>query len=246
MKRLLLFIIISHMAMPLMAQYTTDDSIPQVIKTSVGVDYIMSEDGEFISRIDWMNQYGGKAFRDYWGANITFDEADHIKIGADTLWNYKQTVARGSNNTYYWSRVIRTAQSTDNLLREALSRLNDVTVADNTISGQVEGVFMATRDNKIWSLEGWDYKATVMFIFRDGRYKIIVQNILVTPIIDEISVRGNWLSATKDLSDTPIELVLEYDDLNPRKFTQMVEDIDYSFYSKLCIKDTVTDIENDW
>lgn len=215
---------------------------PEVIKCAKSqFDYILTEDGDWVMKRDWIAAYGAKTFRKNWGTSISFEEADHIKIDSDTLWNYKESVKLDERGSYYWSRVIHTRINQDDLIDYAVHNLDNHIVNNNKVRGKKEGVFTTTRDNKLWTINLWKYNALVEYTFKEGKYRIIAYDIVITPIINYIFSGGMGTV----IENIPIEETLA--DCDYYKFVQLVEDIDYTFYKHLLL-DSITFFEDneDW
>ena len=78
-----------------------------------------------------------------------------------------------------WSRVLESNLSIEDLKREAISNMDNVTYEDDiSISGVIIGrEFIPDHNSKYYGMGADIWSANVTYEFRDGRYKVTLSNI---------------------------------------------------------------------
>ena len=148
----------------------------EILLTQNGTVLYSDTDGDWLTREGWNEKYGRKDFRKHFPHPYYYDHVvERGYIRTYFLKTFKPVVGGDME----WSRVLESNLSIEDLKREAISNMDNVTYEDDiSISGVIIGrEFIPDHNSKYYGMGADIWSANVTYEFRDGRYKVTLSNI---------------------------------------------------------------------
>lgn len=193
--------------------------------------------GEWLTENEWVEMYGRRAFRDTYPFKTDYS---HIKEHYCIRWNYKDALSLSSTNTLYWSRIFTTDASIDALMEIAASKFENAKIYDNKVIGYLADknfqdfrIGICTLNNAIW-------QAKITYEFKEGRYKVTVENI-------QYKFTVIYTGTFSEVPHYDSLYTLLYDTMGTKRvwYDPFINSIDYTFCNELYLS-TPSDEDIDW
>ena len=148
----------------------------EIMLTIKGNVLYSDANGDWLTREGWNEKYGRKDFRKHFPHPYYYD---HVVERGYIRTYFLETFKTVVGGDMEWSRVLESNLSIEDLKREAISNMDNVTYEDDiSISGVIIGrEFIPDHNSKYYGMGADIWSANVTYEFRDGRYKVTLSNI---------------------------------------------------------------------
>lgn len=151
----------------------------EIMLTIKGNVLYSDANGDWLTREGWNEKYGRKDFRKHFPHPYYYD---HVVERGYIRTYFLETFKTVVGGDMEWSRVLESNLSIEDLKREAISNMDNVTYEDDiSISGViVDREFILDHNDRYYGMGADVWSANVTYEFRDGRYKVTLSNIKCT------------------------------------------------------------------
>ena len=151
----------------------------EIMLTIKGNVLYSEANGDWLTREGWNEKYGRKDFRKHFPHPYYYD---HVVERGYIRTYFCKTFKTVIGGDMEWSRVLESNRSIEDLKREAISNMDNVTYEDDiSISGVIiDRGFILDHNDKCYSLGAEVWSANITYEFREGRYKVTLSNIVCT------------------------------------------------------------------
>lgn len=151
----------------------------EIMLTQNGTVVYSDANGDWLTREGWNEKYGRKDFRKHFPHPYYYD---HVVERGYIRTYFLETFKTVVGGDMEWSRVLESNLSIEDLKREAISNMDNVTYEDDiSISGVIiDRGFILDHNDRCYSFGAEVWSANITYEFREGRYKVTLSNIVCT------------------------------------------------------------------
>ena len=217
----------------------------EVLKDRNEVFYFSDENGNWLTRDEWQDRFGRKAFRKHFGNGTRHDHSQEADFYRNNIQHSIKLVGEGN---IVWERIVESDAPREELMMAARKRMASIIHEsdDKIVGGIIEHGFIRDELGRPWGIKHAHWKGIVTYEFREGRYKISVSNIQYK------ASRGGslgiyTLSLSTEKAYAPIaNLLYPYSDkAGSYRYFRLVDFLDYNFTTTFVLFEADTQ-EDEW
>ena len=155
---------------------SAQDATHGVLRLKSGELRYAADDGEWLTREEWIETYGRKEFRLTFGKNSRYDHAQELGMVRTDILQSVKLVGEGN---IVWERVIESDVPVEQLKLSARKRMASVLyeTKDKIVGGVIEHGFLRDDKGRPWGIKNAHWKGVVTYEFREGRYKVSLSHV---------------------------------------------------------------------
>lgn len=155
---------------------SAQDATHGVLRLKSGELRYAADDGEWLTRDEWIEAYGRKEFRLTFGNNSRYDHAQELGMVRTDILQSVKLVGEGN---IVWERVIESDVPVEQLKLSARKRMASVLyeTKDKIVGGVIEHGFLRNDKGRPWGIKNAHWKGVVTYEFREGRYKVSLSHV---------------------------------------------------------------------
>lgn len=155
---------------------SAQDATHGVLRLKSGELRYAADDGEWLTRDEWIEAYGRKEFRLTFGNDSRYDHAQELGMVRTDILQSVKLVGEGN---IVWERVIESDVPVEQLKLSARKRMASVLyeTKDKIVGGVIEHGFLRNDKGRPWGIKNAHWKGVVTYEFREGRYKVSLSHV---------------------------------------------------------------------
>lgn len=209
-----------------------------VLKNIDGILLYADDNGKWLSRHEWQERYGRKAFREHFGDGAEYDHAEELNFLRS---NIRESVRLLGEGNVVWERIVETDAPREEMKLAARKRM--ASVIDETenriVGGIIEHGFIRDEQGRPWGIKHAHWKGIVTYEFKDGRYKVSVSHIQYkAERSSSIGIYSLSLSTKKTYAPFANLLYPYSRKAGDNRYFRLIDFIDYNFTSSFVLFET--------